>query len=127
MKSYAQIMIAAFTIVVGAAIAHGQSAPASAKKAPDAAKGKTLFASTCAACHGPEGKGMPKLGKDLTKSTFVKQKTDDELVAFIKVGRRPYDPLNTTKVDMPPKGGNPALQESHMRDIIAYMRSINKP
>lgn len=93
--------------------------------AGDPAKGKELFATTCAACHGPEGKGVPGLGKDMTTSTFIADQSDAELLAFIKVGRAPTDPLNTTGVLMPPKGGNPALTDEQLMDIIAYIREIH--
>ena len=91
----------------------------------DPAAGQALFAS-CAACHGPTGEGIPGLGKDLTSSEFVADKTDDELVNFIKVGRDPSDPLNTTGIAMPPKGGNPALSDEDLFNILAYLRSIRK-
>ncbi len=92
----------------------------------DAAAGKATFATTCAACHGPAGEGVQGLGKDMTTSTFIAEKSDAELMDFIKVGRSPDDPLNTTGVLMPPKGGNPALSDEQMIDIIAYIRSIHK-
>ncbi len=92
----------------------------------DAVKGKTKFAGTCASCHGPEAKGLPGLGKDMTISTFIKGQTDAQLLDFIKKGRPANDPANTTKVDMPPKGGNPALTDSDLNDIIAFIRSISK-
>jgi disulfide bond formation protein DsbB len=91
----------------------------------DPAAGQTLFAS-CTACHGPTGEGIPGLGKDLTSSEFVSGKTDTELVDFIKVGRDPSDPLNTTGIAMPPKGGNPALSDEDLFNILAYIRSIHK-
>jgi mono/diheme cytochrome c family protein len=94
--------------------------------AGDPAKGKVVFDGTCQACHGPDAKGREGLGKDLTASTFVADRTDDEMVAFIKVGRAPDDPLNTTGVLMPPKGGNPAMTEAQMRDVIAYVRSLQQ-
>lgn len=96
---------------------------APAASAGDAAHGKELFV-TCAACHGPDAKGLPNLGKDITTSTFVKDKTDDELVAFLKVGRDAGDPLNTTGVAMPPKGGNPVLVDADLLDLVAYMREL---
>lgn len=92
----------------------------------DAAHGKELFADTCAACHGPEGKGIQGLGKDMTTSEFIAGKTDDELVAFIKVGRDPSDPLNTTGVQMPRRGGNPALSDKDLYDIVAFIRTLQK-
>lgn len=91
----------------------------------DAEKGKTLFASTCAACHGPEGKGVQGLGKDMTTSQFIAERSDEEMLAFVKTGRPSSDPLNTTKVDMPPKGGNPALTDEQLLDIIAFIRTIH--
>lgn len=90
----------------------------------DATKGKTVFGGTCAACHGPAAKGVTGLGKDLTTSAFVKGQTNNQLVAFIKQGRPTSDPANTTKIDMPPKGGNPALSDKDLADVVAYMRSL---
>ena len=91
-----------------------------------AANGQQLFVSTCSACHRPTGEGITGLGKPLTTSKFVSSSSDAELLAFIKTGRPPDDPLNTTGVAMPPKGGNPALTDSDLQAIIAYIRSIHK-
>ncbi|MBI3244515.1 MAG: PQQ-dependent sugar dehydrogenase [Chloroflexi bacterium] len=103
---------------------------ASATPAPllpgDATKGQALFAATCSACHGPTGEGVPSLGKDLTTSEWVAGKSDKELVEFIKVGRPENDPRNTTGVTMPPNGGNPALSEQDLYNIVAYLREIQK-
>jgi disulfide bond formation protein DsbB len=63
----------------------------------------------------------------MTASEFIADKSDDELIAFIKVGRDPSDPLNTTGVAMPPKGGNPALSDEDLQDIIAFIRTIHNP
>jgi len=92
----------------------------------DAAAGKATFVTTCAACHGPAGEGVEGLGKDMTTSEFIAGLSDAELIAFIKQGRPIGDPLNTTGVDMPPKGGNPALSDAQLADIVAFMRSIHK-
>jgi mono/diheme cytochrome c family protein len=91
----------------------------------DAAKGKELF-TTCSACHGPKGEGVSGLGKDMTQSKFIAGKTDEELVEFIKAGRPASDPLNTTGVNMPPKGSNPALSDEDLYDIVAYIRTLKK-
>ncbi|MFN8442359.1 MAG: cytochrome c [Caldilineaceae bacterium] len=93
----------------------------------DAKNGEALFNQTCIACHGPGGVGVKGLGKDMTKSTFIAGLNDTELLEFVKKGRDTSDPLNTTKVAMPPKGGNPALDDPKLLDIIAYIRTINKP
>jgi len=92
----------------------------------DAVNGKILFDQTCSACHGIDAKGLPNLGKDLTTSNFVKNESGKELLAFIKKGRPVDDPLNTTHVAMPPLGGNPSLKDQQIKDIIAYMRKLNK-
>jgi mono/diheme cytochrome c family protein len=98
----------------------------SAAAVGDPAAGKELFAGTCSACHGPEGKGIPSLGKDMTTSEFIAGKTDAELIEFIKKGRDPSDPLNTTGVAMPPKGGNPALSDQDLANIVAHIRTLHE-
>lgn len=110
----------------------GESAPTQAPTttqaevaAGDAANGESLYQGTCVACHGPDATGIEGLGKSLIGSDFVNDATDEELVAFLKVGRPAGDLLNTTGVDMPPKGGNPALSDDDLRDITAYLRSLN--
>lgn len=134
-------LILSFLVVLSllAACGGGGSEPAPAATQPPAAqqpaaqpaaagdpvKGKEAFM-TCAGCHGPEGKGIEGLGKDFTASEFVKSQTDEQLLAFIKVGRPASDPLNTTGVDMPPKGGNPAFTDQQLMDIIAYVRSLQQ-
>jgi disulfide bond formation protein DsbB len=100
--------------------------PAASPVAVSVEDGKKLFQQTCAACHGMEGQGVPNLGKDMTTSAFIQQRNNDELLAFIKQGRMPGDPANTTGVAMPPKGGNPALQDPQLRAIIAYIRTLVK-
>jgi disulfide bond formation protein DsbB len=88
------------------------------------ASGTKLFAQTCIACHGAGGVGMAGKGKTLINNTFVNGLDDDGLLAFIQKGRDPGDPLNTTGVAMPPKGGNPALSEDDLLDIISYLRTL---
>jgi mono/diheme cytochrome c family protein len=104
-----------------------EAAPATdvpAAPAGDAAKGAELYSSTCIACHGQDGVGIEGLGKGIPDSEFIRGASDEELLAFIKVGRSTSDPENTTGVDMPPKGGNPALSDSDVLDIIAYFRTL---
>jgi len=92
----------------------------------DSVKGKDKFLGTCTACHGPDGKGLPGLGKDLTISPFAKGLSDPELILFITKGRPATDPANTTKVEMPPKGNNPALSDQDLADIVAFIRTLEK-
>ncbi|MCB9136623.1 MAG: c-type cytochrome [Anaerolineales bacterium] len=92
----------------------------------DATVGKTKFEGTCVSCHGPDAKGLPNLGKDLTTSEFFRTTSDLDLVTFVSTGRPTSDPANTTGVDMPPKGGNPALSEQDIKDIISYIRTLQQ-
>lgn len=103
-----------------------QQAAAPAAPVGDAANGGKIFATACVACHGPEGKGVTGLGKDLTTSEWVAQQSDEQLVEFIKRGRDAGDALNTTGIAMPPKGGNPAMSEQEVADIVAFVRSIHQ-
>jgi mono/diheme cytochrome c family protein len=110
----------------GAAGAAEEPAAAEDALAGDATAGEPLFQGTCSACHGPDAKGMPNLGKDMTTSEFIANSSDAELLAFVKVGRSVSDPANTTNVDMPPKGGNPALSDQDLADIIAFIRTLEE-
>lgn len=91
------------------------------------AAGETIFQTTCAACHGFNAQGITGLGKTMIGSTFINGLTDDELLAFLNEGRDVSDPLNTTGVTMPAKGGNPALTDNDLYNVIAYIRSLNQP
>ena len=121
------LIIASIAILVAAC---GPGAPAATptptEPQGDATAGKTAYLSTCIACHGADSKGVTGLGKDLTTSAFVKDKTNTALIEFVKTGRPASDPLNTTGVDMPPKGGNPALSDMDILNIVAYLRSIQQ-
>lgn len=103
-----------------------QLATGSSSSRGDPRKGAELFATTCAACHGPKGEGVQGLGKDMTTSEFIASLTDEQLLEFIKTGRDVTDPANTTGVAMPPKGGNPALTDEDLLNIIAYIRTLHK-
>ena len=102
-----------------------EAAPAQASSG-DAIVGQRLFTKNCSACHGQAGEGIKGLGKALTTSEFVAGKNDQALVDFIKVGRDPKDPLNTTGIRMYPKGGNPDLTDEDLFDIVAHIRNINE-
>ncbi|MFN7020582.1 MAG: cytochrome c [Phycisphaerales bacterium] len=101
-----------------------EAAGGDAELAEFIASGNALFSRTCAACHGPGGVGVKGNGKPLVNNEFVRGLNDDELLAFIQRGRDPSDPKNTTGVGMPAKGGNPALSEDDLLDIIAYIRTL---
>lgn len=118
------ILMLSFLLV---ACGGGVPEAASSNNLPDdPVAGEAAYAKTCTACHGPEAKGVPGLGKDLTTSEFVASKSDAELIEFIITGRPASDPLNTTRVDMPAKGGNPSLTDQDIENIVAFLRSIHQ-
>ncbi len=88
------------------------------------AKGNSLFHTSCVACHGKEGVGIAGNGKALASNAFIQSLDEDGLFEFISKGRSPTDPLNTTGIQMPPKGGNPAMSEDDILDVIAYLRTL---
>jgi len=108
----------------------GDDAPATSTTKADAgsgdiAKGSAVYSSTCVACHGASAEGIDGLGLPLAPSEFVADSTEHELMMFIKTGRSVSDPDNQTGVDMPPKGGNPALSDADLHDVSAYLKSLN--
>jgi mono/diheme cytochrome c family protein len=89
----------------------------------DPVAGATVYSGTCSACHGANLEGIDSLGKPLSPSAFVAANSEDELVAFILVGRPTSDPANTQGVDMPPRGGNPSLDDQDIHDVAAYLKA----
>lgn len=88
------------------------------------ARGAQLYIQ-CASCHGMDARGIPNLGKDMVGTEFIRTHTDDELLQFIITGRPIWDPDNTTGIDMPSRGGNPALTNDDILAIVAYLRSLD--
>jgi len=118
---------AAPTTAVEAAPAEAAPAEAvAAAPAGDPDKGKSTFDTACIACHGPGGVGVQGLGKSFVTSEFVTTVDDAGLVEFIKVGRAADDPANTTGIAMLPKGGNPAITDEDLLDIVAYIRTLHE-
>jgi len=93
---------------------------------PEIAKGHETFVAMCSSCHGVDARGLPDLGKNLAESEFVGEKTAEELIAFVKQGRPMWDAANTTGIDMPPKGGNPALSDEELGLIVGYLKRLHE-
>lgn len=102
----------------------GETTTTSGSALTGAARGEEIFNATCIACHGVGGVGVEGLGKPLTTSTFASGLTDDELLAFLIVGRLDTDPLNTTGIAMPARGGNTSLSDDDLRAVVAYLRTL---
>lgn len=93
---------------------------ASASAAPVAASGegdkiKTIYTSSCAACHATGAAGAPKLGD---KAAWA---------ARIKAGNESlYSSALKGKNAMPAKGGNASLSDSDVKSVVDYMISASK-
>ncbi len=138
MRKYTILALLALLVVLALAACGGgggggeggepvaEAPQATATPSGDPVAGKTQFDTVCIACHGPGGVGVTGLGKPFTTSEFLLTVSDQELLEFIKTGRPISHPDNTTGVDMPPKGGNPALTDEQLMDIIAYIRTLHE-
>ncbi len=113
--------LAVFGVLAVAAACQSKSETSEA-----ASRGNVQYVASCSTCHGPEGNGVKGLGKSLITSTYVKQHSNEELAAMIQTGREADHPLNSTGVVMPPKGGNAALTDADLLDIVFFLRTINK-
>ncbi|MGN6370277.1 MAG: cytochrome c oxidase subunit 3 [Phycisphaerae bacterium] len=92
----------------------------------NAETGAGYFSQTCAGCHGADGAGKPNQGANLRASRFIAGKTDEQLLQFVRGGRLPTDPDSVLKLTMPPRGGNPTLDDQKLLDIITYLRTFHQ-
>jgi cytochrome c oxidase cbb3-type subunit 3 len=96
-------------------VLNGRKLPEDAKADPVA--GQKIFAATCVACHGPEGKGTPLLGApDLTHpGAFIYGSSYAQLQQTIRYGRQ---------------GQMPAQEAIHGNDkvhiLAAYVYSLSR-
>lgn len=105
-----------------------QSVAAPSVDPVQAARGARVFNGTCAACaacRGPKGEGLTFLGPGLRRSGFVTVRRNEDLKAFVIVGRLANDPENQMKQLMPPRGGNPALTDGQIADAVPAQQAGN--
>lgn len=104
------------------AAAAARPSPAPAKAAPDtsanAAAGARIYAATCVACHGANGKGTLPGVPDFNAANGRLGKSDAVLLRNMINGvQSPGSPMA-----MPAKGGNPSLSDQDMANALAYIR-----
>ena len=64
-----------------------------------AERGKASFATTCVACHGPQGKGNPLMGApDLTDKTWLHGSSEEAIIQTISAGRMDQMPAHKDKL-----------------------------
>ncbi|MFG0257156.1 MAG: c-type cytochrome [Phycisphaerales bacterium JB043] len=102
------------------------SAPSAGLVGASQGVGHDTFVASCSACHGANAQGLEGLGKPLSGTPFITDQSDEDLLRFIKSGRPIWDASNTTGLDMPPKGGNPALSDEEILNIIKYLRTLHE-
>ena len=96
------------------------------RRAQDPEHGRSLYMGSCSACHGQRGQGMPHQGANLRVSSFVAKRSDEQLVSFLKQGRAPGDPESVQGLLMPPRGGNPALDDAALAAIVGFLRQLQQ-
>ncbi len=86
--------------------------------------GQRVYLSQCSACHGQNAQGVTNLGLPLVDTEFMQERSDADLLEFIRTGRHPSDPQSQTGMMMPGSGGNPGLTDTEVLAVIAYLRSL---
>lgn len=124
-----RLMIATAITPAFAAVAGAQQEPDSLPPGVTAqmiAEGASLFKGQgiCVVCHGPEAKGIPNLGADLTDEEWVHGDGSYEgTLETITKGVAPDK--STTGAAMPPKGGS-SLKEDQLKAVAAYVWSLSR-
>jgi cytochrome c oxidase cbb3-type subunit 3 len=81
------------------------------------ARGEPVFKSTCAACHGPEGKGNPALGApNLTDRIWLHGSGEPTIIETITRGRTGQMPAHKD-----------LLSEAKIHLLTAYVLSLSQP
>jgi cytochrome c oxidase cbb3-type subunit 3 len=80
------------------------------------ARGKELFAKTCSACHGPEGKGNIAMGApDLTDKVWLHGRSEPQIMQTIAEGRADQMPAHQD-----------LLSPSRIHLLTAYVYSLSR-
>lgn len=124
---YCSLLFGVLLICCHACARQADSPHASEESAPivDTSAGGSAYVAACAPCHGFDAEGLPGIGIPLRSNPTIQDMTAGELVEFLKTGRAQDDPLNTTGIEMPPRGGAANLSEADLRNIVAYLQAIS--
>ena len=123
-KRSTQLAVLFVSALLAAGCGDRGSSGAAASEERAALRGRVLFDRVCATCHGRDANGVPRLGKGLRDNEFSRQLSDRELIDFLIEGRPATHPLNSTGIDMPPRGGDPSISEEDLAKIVAYLRTL---
>lgn len=89
------------------------------------AQGKQIFTGPgiCATCHGPDGKGVPNLGANLTDAEWKHSDGSYEGIVKTILSGVPAE-KSTTGTPMPPKGGS-TITDEQVKAVAAYVWSLS--
>ena len=80
--------------------------------------GESVYQTTCVACHGADGTGVfPGTPNFTSANSPLATKSRDELLRNMLNGFQSQG----SPMAMPAKGGNPALGEQDMRNVLEYL------
>jgi cytochrome c553 len=108
-----------WVMTVGIAVLVAAVVPSMTLAKGDAAKGKTLYASKCGACHGPGGEVKEPIAKAMNVemrhlgAKEVQDKADAQLSETITKG-------------MGKMKGVMGLKDAEVEDLVAFVRSLKK-
>ena len=91
----------------------------------DPVNGARVYTGVCSACHSRDLTGVQGLGAALAPNDLIAESTEVEIVELLIEGRPAEHPDNSTGIDMPPRGGNPALTDQDLADVAAYLKAQN--
>lgn len=129
MSNWMRALTVTASVVLFVAIA----APAAAQDMPEGVtkqmvdEGGKLFRGDgiCHACHGPQGKGIPNLGANLTDEKWLH--SDGSIDGILKtITNGVTGDQSSVGVSMPAKGGS-SLNEQQLRAVAAYVWSLSHP
>ena len=88
-------------------------------------EGRTLYAGAglCAACHGPNGGGIPNLGANLMDAEWLHADGSFESIVTQILTGVTADTSSSGTV-MPPKGGS-TITDAQVRAVAAYVYSLS--
>lgn len=84
------------------------------------AEGEELFATTCVACHGPDGAGT-QLGPSLQDTAWIH--ADGSVAQVVRLIHSGVAQPEEYPVPMPPRGGG-AFSDTQIRALAAYVATL---
>jgi len=109
-------LLAVALLAAAAALLALAAAPGRAQRRADPARGRALYVSGCASCHGDDARGIPERGPSLRGAGALAADF------YLRTGRMPLaeprdEPVRT----------RPAYSSGQIDDLVAYVGSLGGP